>query len=162
MNFGGNEMAYTVEQQKEIMDVVQDIFSPSNTTASFVSDSYIAVQNISFAQAKLKDAIAAGTVTDAASVVNYLYDCINNFDPSKKEDYKEGGSIKIQPRMNRAFSRNTDNIVERFMLQSSGDPNQLYVELQSRLYPLLEKIDNKNKQEEDEGNTDNNNVITEG
>ena len=155
-------MAYTVEQQKEIMDVVQDIFSPSNTTASFVSDSYIAVQNISFAQAKLKDAIAAGTVTDAASVVNYLYDCINNFDPSKKEDYKEGGSIKVQPRMNRAFSRNTDNVVERFMLQSGGDPNQLYVELQSRLYPLLEKIDNENKQEEDEDNINNNNVITEG
>ena len=148
-------MAYTVEQQKEIMDVVQNIFSPSNTTASFVSDSYIAVQNISFAQAKLKDALTAGTVTDATSVVNYLYDCINNFDPSKKEDYKEGGSIKIQQRMNRAFSRNTDNVIERFMLQSGGDPNQLYVELQSRLYPLLDEIDNENKKEE-------NNETTEG
>jgi hypothetical protein len=27
------------------------------------------------------------------------------------------------------------------MLQSGGDPNQLYVELQSRLYPLLAEID---------------------
>lgn len=137
-------MGYTPEQQKSIMELVQALFSPSNTTASYVGDNYIPVQNISFAEAKLKDAISSGEVTDAKSVVNYIYDCLNNFDPDKKEEYKEGGSIKIQPRMNRAFSRNTDNVVERFMLQSGGDPNQLYVELQSKLYPLLEEIDKTN------------------
>ena len=134
-------MSYTAEQQKQIMAVVEDIFKPSNSTAAYVSDSYIAVQNISYAQAKLKTAIEAGTVTDAKSVVQYLYDSINNFDAENKEEPTHEGKIGIQPRLSRTFSRNTDNVVERFMLQSGGDPNQLYVELQSRLYPLLTEID---------------------
>lgn len=137
-------MSYTASQQAQIIAIVEDIFKPSNTTAGYVSDSYIPVQNISYAQAKLKAAIEDGTVSDAKSVVQYLYDSINGFEAEKKEVYHENGKIsdyRYHGRMNRAFSRNTDNVVERFMLQSGGDPNQLYVELQSILYPLIAEID---------------------
>lgn len=137
-------MAYTTEQINSIMKIIDDSFAPSNTTAAYCSDSYIPVQNISYAESKLRSALTAGTVTDAKSIVQYLYDSLNNFDAENKETPHTGGKIGIQPRLSRTLSRNTDNVVERFMLQAGCDPNTLYVEMQDKLYTEIAKFDEAN------------------
>ena len=137
-------MAYTTEQINSIMKIIDDSFAPSNTTAAYCSDSYIPVQNISYAESKLRTALAVGTVTDAKSIVQYLYDSLNNFDAEDKENPHTDGRIGIQPRLSRTLSRNTDNVVERFMLQAGCDPNTLYVELQDKLYTAIAEFDNAN------------------